>query len=136
MRYRQRGRAVVLSDDQRLYFVRQWLNDSRIGGVGLILASLDRVEPDDYLDACLEIGDCSRKISLDLGINDSRDRANTLAKLDILIDAMTGLRENLFRCAVARARFERDQAREKAKEEAKEEERSGEVDAVAVQAGG
>jgi len=60
-----------------------------------------------WTSASLTIADCSRVISLDLDGGSASDRANTLHKLDVLIDTLTRLR------AAAAAGFGREAASRK-----------------------
>ena len=45
------------------------------------------------VDLELYVSDCSRSISLDLGVGDEYERENTIHKLDTMIDVLTEMRD-------------------------------------------
>ncbi len=47
------------------------------------------VEHDYSWEAQLKIGDCSRIVSLDVYINDEKDRKKSLKKIDLIISELT-----------------------------------------------
>jgi len=49
----------------------------------------------DYCSATLEITDCSRKISIDLDIDNKTQYNNTISKLDLIIDSLTKVKSAL-----------------------------------------
>jgi hypothetical protein len=49
----------------------------------------------DYCETTLDISDCSRKIYLDLSMDDKQSFNNTIHKLDLIIDTITKVKEAL-----------------------------------------
>jgi hypothetical protein len=100
------------------YYTRRFLNKRGHHAGGYILAAVEdtskRKDDFDWVDIEFTIADCGRQISLDFGVG-SKDLANSLYKLDVLIDTL-----NKFRTALVeegRIAVERE-ARVKAKKAA------------------
>ena len=70
------------------YYKRAFLNKPGHESIGFILAEH---KPGSRWNT-LTIGDCSRHIDLSLDAHTPADRRNTLAKLNLLIDTIMGLR--------------------------------------------
>jgi hypothetical protein len=88
---------------RRTLHLRKFLNSRRYHGGAYVLADVSehmdrwrdkRGEPHTSVTAyaSLTIADCSRVVSLALDGESARERANTLRKLDLLIDTLTRLR--------------------------------------------
>jgi len=102
---------------RRTLYVRKFLNRHYYAGAYVLAAVSEHTDrwrdkrgarhASTWTSASLTIADCSRVVSLDLDGGSASDRANTLHKLDVLIDTLTRLR------AAAAAGFAREAASRK-----------------------
>lgn len=95
--------------DRSVFYLRKFLNKPRYHAGAYLLASITREEyrnkdgetTEIYYSTDLRISDCDRIVSLSLDDGDRADRANTMHKLDTLIDGLVR-----FRAALAKAHAE------------------------------
>jgi hypothetical protein len=90
---------------KQIFYVRKFLNRQHEHNGAFVLADIysetwkykkgtKKLERTN-LYGDLEIADCSRHITLSIDGDSKRSRANTLRKLDLLIETLTGLRAAL-----------------------------------------
>jgi hypothetical protein len=89
---------------RRLFYRRRFLNPPGVYGLGAILAEAERYEarwtdpktnqPQTSLEVSvtLELADCSHLVSLSFDTRTPRQRRQALAKLDLIAEAVGGLR--------------------------------------------
>jgi hypothetical protein len=74
------------------YYARRWLNEPGFDGGAVVLA---QVTGTTTRYGSLTISDCFRAVTLELSTGDADCRRNSLAKLDVLLDVIGGLRAHI-----------------------------------------
>lgn len=102
------------------FYRREFLNQPGHHTTGHILAYIEKTEPTKHWSGSIEftLADCSRQISLSFDIDDEADRANSLHKLDLLIDSLQQFKKAFEEeCAVQQEREKRQEALDKPTDE-------------------
>ena len=75
--------------DNRFNIKRCWLNTANSDSTGYIISGLSK--EGSYTYARLKIADCSKIISLDIDVDDSKQRKQAIKKIGIIQNALTNL---------------------------------------------
>lgn len=86
---------------------RQWLNPERHDDTGMFawFVEYERDEndsyPSDWVEAALDIWDCSRKVSLNFGFSNEKQAKQRAEKIDMLITALQDMKKVMAEAYVA-----------------------------------
>jgi len=110
-----------------LFAKNAMLNKAGHHSTGAIAASIVTETYSNTPDVSLQISDCSRAVSLSLGVWDAEERENSLLKLDIMLDVIMDLKDALEVACEEQEEQERKEAKKKKKEakKAKKKKKSG-----------
>ena len=96
------------------------LNKAGHHSTGAIAASIVTETYSETPDVQLQISDCSRAVSLSLGVWDAEERENSLLKLDIMLEVIMGLKDALEVACDKEVKRQRKETKKKKKAKKKE----------------
>jgi len=106
----------MAKEKRKTLFARNaMLNKAGHNSTGAIAASVVKEVYSDRPDVSLQISDCSRAVSLELGLWSAEERENTLYKLDILLDVIMDLKDAVEDACVWTDKLERKEAKKEKK---------------------
>ena len=79
---------------KKIHNVRRWLNPKDHSDSGLVhmTVDVDGTPAYPYVDAGMDIWDCSRKITLDFSFSNEKEAKQRVEKIDILIQELENLK--------------------------------------------
>ena len=75
--------------DNRFNIKRSWLNPASSDSTGYVISGISK--ENNYSYGRLKIADCSRIVSLDIDVDDSKQRKQTIKKISIIQNALIDL---------------------------------------------
>jgi len=103
-----------------LFAKNAMLNKAGHHSTGAIAASIVTETYSETPDVQLQISDCSRAVSLSLGVWDAEERENSLLKLDIMLEVIMGLKDALEVACDKEVKRQRKETKKKKKAKKKE----------------